>query len=92
MISYDICLWLTSLTMIISVSIHVNAVALFHRDYYLWLSNISIVYMYHVFIRSSVDGRLDYFHVLANINSEHTGTCIFSSYSFPQTYTQEWDY
>ena len=87
-----VSVWLASLTMIVSVSIHVTAVALFHCECYLWLSDVSIIYTHHTFfIRSSVDGHVDCFHVLANINGEYRGTCIFSSYSFPQTYAQEWD-
>ena len=64
-------LFLTSLSMKISRSIHVavNGMALFHS--FLWLSNILLlVNMYHVFfIHSSVDGYLGCFHVLATVNS-----------------------
>ena len=60
--------WLTSLSMIISRSIHVAANAiisfLFMAEYY------SIVYIYHIFlIHSSVDGHLGCFHVLTSANS-----------------------
>ena len=51
-------LCLTSLSMIISRSIHIAANGI-----------ISIVYIYHFFIHSSVDDRLDWFHVLAIVNS-----------------------
>ena len=40
MISYDICLYLTSFSMIISASIHVPTYGIFHL--FLWLSNIPL--------------------------------------------------
>ena len=68
MISYDICFCLlTSLSMIISKSIHVaaNGTILF----FLWLRNIPL-YMYHIFfIHSSVYGHWGRFHALAIVNS-----------------------
>ena len=67
MISYDICLWLISLSMTISRSIHIAENAIFHS--FLWLSNYSIVETYHVFIHSSMDGHLGCFHILAIVNS-----------------------
>ena len=85
MIPCDICLWLASLSVIVSVSIRVTAAALFRRECYLRLRDVSIVYLYHAFfIRSSGDGHVDCFHVLANANSEHRGACVFPSYSFPR--------
>ena len=60
-------LCLTSLSMIISGSIHVAENG--NISSFLWRSNIP-VYMCHIFfIRSSVDGHLGCFHVLAIVNS-----------------------
>ena len=59
-------MWLPSLNMIISRSIHVAAngiIILFMAESY------STVYMYHFFlVHSSVDGHLGCFHVLAIVN------------------------
>ena len=61
MISHDVCLSLTSLSMIISVSVLVAANGIFHS--FLWLSSIPL---YHIFfIHSSAIGHLGHFHVLA---------------------------
>ena len=55
--------WLTSLRMIISRSIHVVTNAAIS---YLWMAeSYSIEYMYQIFIHSSADGHLSCFHVLA---------------------------
>ena len=61
-------LCLTSLSMIISSSIHVtaNEIILF----FLWLSQYSFVYVYHIFfIHYSVNGHLVCLHVLALVIS-----------------------
>ena len=58
---------LTSLSVIISRSIHVAAdgmISLFFTALY-----YSIMCVYHIFIHSSVDGHLDCFHVLDIVNS-----------------------
>ena len=68
MISYDICLWLTSLCMIISRSIRVaaNGIILFS----FMAEKYSIVRMHYIlFIHSSVDGHLGCFHNLAIVSS-----------------------
>ena len=68
MISHGICLSLTSLSMIISRSIHVAANGII--SLFLMAKEYSIVYIYHIFfIYSSVDGHLGCFHVLAIVNS-----------------------
>ena len=59
--------WLTSLSMTISRSIHVAANGII--SFFLMAEYYSIVYMYHIFIHSSVDGHLCCFHVLAIANS-----------------------
>ena len=65
------CVWLTSLSITISRSIHVVVNGII--SFILWLSNIPLcvcVYIYHIFfIHSSIDGHLGYFHVLAIVYS-----------------------
>ena len=56
----------TSLSMIISQSIHVTANGIVSLFFMAEL--FSIVYMYHIFIHSSVDEHLGCFHVLAMVN------------------------
>ena len=58
---------LTSLSMIISRSIHVAANAII--SFLLMVEQYSIVYMYHIFIHSFADRHLGCFHVLAIVNS-----------------------
>ena len=59
---------MTSLSMIVSRSIHVAKNA--GISFFLMAEYYSIVYMYHLFlIHSSVDGHLGCFHVLAIVNS-----------------------
>ena len=61
-------LCLTSLSMVISRSIHVAANSII--SFFLMAEYYSIVYMYHIFfIYSSVNGHLGCFHVLAIVNS-----------------------
>ena len=60
--------WLISLSMIISRSIHVAANGII--SFFFMAEQYSTVYMYHIFfIHSSVDGHLGCFHVLAIVNS-----------------------
>ena len=85
------CVWLTSLSMIISRSNHVatNDIILF----FLWLSSIPfcvcvcvcVCITYHIFFTySSVSRHLGCFHVLAivNIATVNIGMHVFSNYSF----------
>ena len=62
--------WLTSLSMIISRSIHVAANGII--SFFLWLSNILLyIYIYHIFfIDSTVNGHLGCFYLLAIVNSD----------------------
>ena len=70
--------WLTSLSMIISESIHVAANGIISFSF------MTIVYMYHVFfICSSVNKHLGYCFVLADVSG---AAYIFSSYSFVWVY------
>ena len=70
-------LWLTSLSMIISRSIHVAV-----NGIILWLSNIPFKYIYHIFfIHSSVDGHLLLGYCKQCCN-EHWGACNFSNCIF----------
>ena len=61
-----IFVWLTSLSMIISRSIHVAANGIIS---FFFMAEYSIVYIYHIFfIHSFVDGHLGCFHALAIVN------------------------
>ena len=65
----DICLWLTSLTMIVSRSINVAVKDII--SFFLWLSN-SLLYIkvsHIIFIHSSINGHWGCFHVLIMVNS-----------------------
>ena len=69
MISYGICLslWLISLSIIISRSIHVAANGII--SFFLIAEQHSTVCMNHISIHSSLDGHLDSSYVLAIVNS-----------------------
>ena len=58
--------WLTSLSKIISRSIHVAVNDII--SFFFKAEQYSIVYMYHIFIHSSVDGHLGCFHILPKKN------------------------
>ena len=65
-------IWLTSLGMIISRSIHVDKNGLFH-SFHGWLifhRYVYVIYIYHIFfIHSCVAGHLGCVHVLTIVNS-----------------------
>ena len=68
-VSYDICLSLTSLSMIISRSSH-YCYKWYSFILFKWLSNIPLyVFTTASLSITSVDGRLGCFHVLAIVNS-----------------------
>ena len=77
MILYDICLWFTSLSMLISWSTDVAAKGMISL-----LFDGCIIFhvcMYHIFIiHSFASGRLGCFHVLTVVNSAsvNTGVCV----------------
>ena len=64
-----VLVWLTSLNMIISRSIHVAANGIISFFFYDWVV-FHCIYIYHIFfIHSSDDGHLGCFHVSAIVNS-----------------------
>ena len=67
MILIFVFVWLTSLSMIMSKSIHVAANGI--TSFFFMAEWYSIVDIFHIFIHSSVDGYLGCFHVLAIVNS-----------------------
>ena len=70
MISNDICLSLTSLSMIISRSIHIAANGMILFFFYgQVIFHHTHTHTPHVFILSFVNGYLGCFHVLAIVNS-----------------------
>ena len=76
--NHTVCFFLTSLSMIITRSIH----AVF-QFFCLWQSKYSIVYMYHVFfIHSPIDGHLGFFHVLTIVKRTTRNTEVHVNYSF----------
>ena len=73
--------WFTSLSMIISGSIHVANNPSGIISLFLMLGLYSIVYMYYTFfIRSSVAGHFYFFHVLAIVNSSAVNTGVHVSF------------
>ena len=66
MISYNICLCLTSLRVVPSRSIHVAANAIIS---FFFMVNIALYIVPHLLYPFSVDGHLGYFHGLAIVNS-----------------------
>ena len=83
MISYDIFLWLTLFSMIISKSIHVAANGI--NPFFLWLRNIPVVSIYHLFYPFLCQWtfrllpRLGYCKQCYN---EHCAACFFSNSRF----------
>ena len=80
--------WPTSLSTIISRSIHVAANR--NISFFLWLSNIPW-YIYHIFLsHSSVNGQVGCFHFLATVNSAAMNTGVHVTTSnfifFPDIY------
>ena len=69
-------IWLTSLSMIISRSIHIPENGIF----FLWLSNIPLYDMFHIFIHSSISEHLGCLHGLAVINSAAVNTVLHVSF------------
>ena len=87
--------WLTSLSMIISRSLHFAANGII--SFFLWLSNIPLwIHNHTFFIYSSADGHLGYFHVLDIVNSAAVSTGMHVSFQirvfiFFQIFAHEWD-
>ena len=94
-------LWLTSLSMTISRSIHLTADS--NTSFFLWLSNLPlcVCVCIHIYMKMSicmyiyrhyplsVDGHLVWFHVLAIINSAAMNTrAVLHSLQFCKNYPQ----
>ena len=71
-------LYLTSLSMIISRSVHVATNGVI--SFFFLAEQFFTVYMYHFFIHSSVDGNLGCFHVLNIVNSATTDIGVHISF------------
>ena len=74
---------LTSLSMVISRSIHIAANGII--SFFFMAEQYSIVYVYHIFIHSSVDGHLGCFYVLAIANSAAINVgwgCMYTQWNF----------
>ena len=60
-------LWLTSLSLMISESIHITASGII--SFFFMAEHYSSVHLYRICIQSSAGGHLGCFHVLAVVNS-----------------------
>ena len=90
MVSYDICLCLTSLRIIMSRSIHVVANGMI--SFIFKVERYSNVYMYHIFfIHLSVNGHLGCVHLSAIVNSAEEKTVVRVSFQLQlvQIHTQK---
>ena len=83
--------WLTSFTMIISRSIHIDANGIV--SFYVWVI-FHCIYapdLLHPFLCQGTFRLLPCFGNYKQCCNEHWGACIFSKYDFLQIYAQKWD-